>query len=49
MNNEIIVKVGTAELGEFKGLTSIAGRTYVKYMSGWGTIMTAPIEVTTLA
>lgn len=45
----IIVKVGTAELGEFQGLKTIGGHTYVKYMSGWGTIMTAPIEVTTLA
>lgn len=45
----LIVKVGGTELGEFKGLKTIAGHTYVKYMSGWGTIMTAPIEVTMLA
>lgn len=44
----INVKVGDNVLGEFMGLKSIGGHTYVKYMSGWGTIMTAPIEVTRL-
>jgi hypothetical protein len=35
-------------IGSFRGFKTIDGKTYVKYMSGWGDVKTIPLEVVSL-